>query len=167
MTPLWRNGLFIGHISKRIGYRLIKSHMYNVLAGLKQMSEIITTWSHIAGITIVLCAAVGSNAAWASPLSADDELMRHQQIQQRARDTQLSPPEPDIHFGVDRRDTGSAKEPNESPCFMVRRVYIDNAEQLPGWAVRELQRASEPVLNQCLGSKGINLLNGAFAGSSD
>lgn len=119
------------------------------------MAEI--TWGG-ARIAILMLVLAGSNAVWAAPSSVNDELLRHQQTQQQARDAQLAPPTPDIRFGVEGRGTGASAYPAEFPCFMIRHVHIDNADRLPGWAVRELQRASEPALNQCLGSKGINLL---------
>lgn len=122
------------------------------------MARVTNAGWRMAVFTVLLLASWGRNVAWAEPSSVDDELIRHQQMQQQARDAQLAPPTPDIRFGVERLDVGATGYPIESPCFMIRRVHIDNAEHLPGWAVRELQRASEPVLNQCLGGKGINML---------
>lgn len=122
------------------------------------MARITNAWSYMVGVTALIVASIGHDTAWAGPSSIDDELLRHQQVQQQARDAQMAAPVPDIRFGVEGADTGTTGYPIESPCFMIRRVSIDNAERLPDWAVRELQRASEPALNRCLGGKGINLL---------
>lgn len=122
------------------------------------MTKVTGALQRIASTAVLVWGVMSSEATWAIPSSADDELMRYQQAQQRAHEQQFAPPAPDVRLTVQGKETSLAGYPIESPCFMVRRVYIDNAERLPGWAVRELQRASEPAVNQCLGGRGINLL---------
>ena len=96
----------------------------------------------------------------AVPAVADDlngEQLRYQQQQQQAREQQLAPASPDVRLKL-QGGQGDTACPVESPCFIIRRVHIDNADALPGWAIKELQRAAEPALNHCLGGQGINRL---------
>lgn len=122
------------------------------------MAERMKLWWRIAYSTLLLWASIASGSAWAGPNSIDDEVMRHQRTQQQAREQQLAPPAPDIRFSINGREDPINGYPVESPCFMVRKVHFDQVEHLPGWAVRELQRATEPALNRCLGRQGLNLL---------
>ena len=122
------------------------------------MAESLKFWWRIIYSMVLIWVCFAGHSVWAKPNSIDDEIMRHQHMQQQARDQQLAPPTPDIRFSVDGSEDPLNGYPIESPCFMIRKVHLDQVEYLPGWAIRELQRATEPALNRCLGRQGLNLL---------
>ena len=99
-----------------------------------------------------------SKIAFAAPNDITGEQLRYQQQQQQARERQLAPSASDVRFNVNATTGEAALFPAESPCFIIRQVHIDNTDAFPGWAVNELNRATEPALNRCLGEQGINRL---------
>lgn len=84
----------------------------------------------------------------------------HQEQQQKAREELLSPPTPDVRFEIQTDSSGKMNFPNESPCFLITQVVIDNIHMVPAWL--RLQSIADKGKNRCLGSTGINQLMSAL-----
>lgn len=84
----------------------------------------------------------------------------HQEQQQKAREQQLSPPTPDVHFDVQTDSSSLTDFPNESPCFLIYKVVVDNIHMVP--ARLRLQSIADKGVNHCLGTNGINQLMSAL-----
>lgn len=86
---------------------------------------------------------------------ADEQLIR-QQESQRAREAQLTPPVPDVRLSPEVTATGTLDFPDETPCFPIQRVALQQRETLPHWL--PLQKLADRAIGHCLGGKGINAL---------
>lgn len=95
---------------------------------------------------------------WAAP---DDRIFNQQQQHQRdqseATEQQLTPRAPDIRLQQSWPDA-SAPFPEETPCFVIRRVSLSGREAFPHWV--PLQRIADGGIGHCLGVNGINQLMG-------
>jgi hypothetical protein len=93
---------------------------------------------------------------YSAPLS-DEQLIR-QQESQRAREAQLMPPAPEVRLSPQTVTSGIVDFPDETPCFPIQRVELQQRETLPHWL--PLQKLADRAVGHCLGGKGINALMG-------
>lgn len=109
-------------------------------------------------IKYFVCACVtllpALHSAYSAPL-ADEQLIR-QRESQRAREEQLAPPVPDVRLSPPVSSFGKVDFPQETPCFPIREVELQQREQLPHWL--PLQKLADQATGHCLGGKGINVL---------
>lgn len=114
---------------------------------------------------VIKCSVYGGIAlfsmlqpGYSAPL-ADEQLIR-QQESQRAREAQLAPPVPDVRLSPQTRTSASLDFPEETPCFPVQQVELQQREKLPHWL--PLQKLANRAVGHCLGGKGINTLMGVL-----
>ncbi|MTW14248.1 ShlB/FhaC/HecB family hemolysin secretion/activation protein [Pseudoduganella eburnea] len=93
--------------------------------------------------------------AQVNPALADQELQRQEQRErERARQDEAKP---DVRLQKEVNSTKAVLPQNESPCFPIRRVFLDGelSDEFQ-WALT----AADDALGRCLGGAGINVLVG-------
>ena len=75
---------------------------------------------------------------------------------QKARQTQLTPQGTEVMASKSTLRPGELDFPQETPCFTLNRVVIDNRPVLPQWL--PLKSLLKQAQGRCLGAKGVNLL---------
>ncbi|MCX8980507.1 ShlB/FhaC/HecB family hemolysin secretion/activation protein [Citrobacter portucalensis] len=93
---------------------------------------------------------------YCAPL-ADERLIR-QLENQRAREARLAPAVPDVRLSSRSLPPVSPDFPEETPCFPIQQVELQQREKLPHWL--PLQKLANRAAGHCLGGKGINTLMG-------
>lgn len=83
-----------------------------------------------------------------------------QQEQQKAREEQLGPDVPDVHFDIQTDAVDLLRFPQETPCFPIDSVELIDMDSMPKWL--RLQYLANKAQNHCLGNEGINMLMSAL-----
>lgn len=90
---------------------------------------------------------------------SNQQLIR-QQEQQKAREEQLGPEVPDVHFDIETDSVDLLNFPQETPCFQIEHVQLIDLDTMPKWL--RMQHLANKAQNHCLGNEGINMLMSAL-----
>jgi hemolysin activation/secretion protein len=97
-------------------------------------------------------------AQMASP-SNEAEAVAREILRQRERERALRDQQerrPDVRLGAGEERVLALPE-NESPCFTIGEIRLDDPSGRFGWAVAAADLPGDPATGRCLGSQGINL----------
>ena len=107
-------------------------------------------------LALLLTGATASYSQTASGEIAARELQR-QQERERAQRQQLEAT-PDVRLQPSLVPEGERISENESPCFTIHEIRLDDPAGRFGWALAAADGAGDPATGRCLGSRGINLV---------
>lgn len=107
-------------------------------------------------LALLLTGATASYSQTASGEIAARELQR-QQERERAQRQQLEAT-PDVRLQPSLAPEGERISENESPCFTIHEIRLDDPAGRFGWALAAADGAGDPATGRCLGSRGINLV---------
>lgn len=108
----------------------------------------------VASVLPVILAMISAyNTANAAPLVRPST---NQTDNQKARQAQLTPEGTTVQSQKESVRPGFIVFPQETDCFRIRQVVLDNRQALPHWLpLKKLTRQAE---GQCLGVKGVSIL---------
>ena len=121
-----------------------------------------SVWMKMAGACVgaALCCPVAYSADLSQPGAIDREQKIQHEMQQKLQ-RQLSPAADDVRL-LSPEDGAGVEYPQETPCFVINQILLENGELFRPVALRSLVASA---LGKCLGGQGIGNLMSAIQNS--